>query len=92
MSAQRSQIRAHTLAYLCLATLFLLSVTAIARDMFDSIDQMRHGREYARPPFYLGDANWGAVVLRRSAVDLRIGFVAGWIVDSSAKPTKRTLF
>ena len=24
--------------------------------------QMRHGSEYARPPFYLGDANWGAVL------------------------------
>src|SRR5207237_4371302 len=61
MSAARSQIRTHALAYLGLAVLFLLSVTVFARDVYDSIDLVRHVGEYARPPFYLGDANWGAV-------------------------------
>jgi hypothetical protein len=58
MPAARLHVRAHGWAYVGLAALFLLSVTAIARDISDSIDQMRHGSEYARPPFFLGDANW----------------------------------
>jgi hypothetical protein len=75
MPVDRSHARAHTLAYLGLAALFLFSVTAIARDVSDSIDQMRHGSEYARPPFYLGDANWGAVVLQpeAEAVGMKFG-------------------
>ena len=75
MAARRSQAPAHTLAYLGLAALFLFSVTAIARDVSDSIDQWRHGSEYARPPFYLGDANWGAVVLQpeAEAVGMKFG-------------------
>jgi sigma-B regulation protein RsbU (phosphoserine phosphatase) len=67
MPAPTSQIRTHALAYSCLATLFLLSVTTFARNVYDSIDAERHASEYARPPFYLGDANWGAVGLQPEA-------------------------
>jgi sigma-B regulation protein RsbU (phosphoserine phosphatase) len=75
MPAHKSRIRAHTWAYLGLAALFLLSVTAIARDVSDNVDQLRHGNEYARPPFHLGDANWGAVVIQpeAEAVGMKFG-------------------
>jgi sigma-B regulation protein RsbU (phosphoserine phosphatase) len=62
-----SRIRTHALAYSCLAALFLLSVTTLARNVHDSIDAERHASEYARPPFYLGDANWGAIGLQPEA-------------------------
>src|SRR5712691_5447670 len=67
MRAARSQIRAHALAYMGLAALFLISVTHFARDAFDRIDALRHAREYVREPFYLGDANWGAIGLQPEA-------------------------
>jgi len=68
-------MRAHALACSGLAALFLVTVTAFARDMYDSIDRVRHETEYARPPFYLGDANWGAVSLQpeAEAVGMRFG-------------------
>jgi hypothetical protein len=74
MPAHRSPIRAHTVAYLGLAALFVVSVTAITRDISDSIDQLRHGSEYARPPFYLGDANWGIAVVQPEAEEVGITF------------------
>ena len=46
------QIRTHTPAYLGLAALFLLSVTAFAQRAYDTFDVLRHDREYVRPPFY----------------------------------------
>jgi hypothetical protein len=67
MPAPGFQIRTHALAYLGLAALFLLSVTYFARVAFDRIDFVRHASEYVRPPFYLGDANWGAVGLQPEA-------------------------
>ena len=67
MPDTRSPIRTHALAYLGLAALFLFSVTMFARDAYDSIDLLRHQTEYARPPFYLGDANWGAVSVQPEA-------------------------
>jgi sigma-B regulation protein RsbU (phosphoserine phosphatase) len=75
MPAARSHVRAHALAYVGLAALFLVSVAAIARDIADFSAQMRHGSEYARPPFHLGDANWGAVVLQpeAEAVGMKFG-------------------
>jgi sigma-B regulation protein RsbU (phosphoserine phosphatase) len=75
MPAARSRVRAHGLAYVGLAVLFLLSVTAFARNLSDSIDQIRRASEYARPPFHLGDANWGAVALQpeAAAVGLKFG-------------------
>ena len=57
----------HRLAYVGLAALFVLSVTAAVRNAYDSIDLLRHEREYARAPFHLGDANWGAVALQPEA-------------------------
>ena len=62
-----SKRRGHTLAYAALAALFLLSVTGVARDASDSIDLLLHEHEYVRPPFQLGDANWGAVALQPEA-------------------------
>ena len=57
----------HRLAYAGLAALFLLAVTGVVRDASDSINLLRHEHEYVRPPFHLGDANWGAVALQREA-------------------------
>jgi sigma-B regulation protein RsbU (phosphoserine phosphatase) len=64
---KRSQYSAHRLAYVGLAALFLITLTAFARDTADNIDLLRHGKDYVRPPFFLGDANWGAVVPRPEA-------------------------
>jgi hypothetical protein len=63
----RSKVRTHALVYVGLAALFLISVTHFALDAFDRIDAVRHGGEYVREPFYLGDANWGAVFLQPEA-------------------------
>jgi sigma-B regulation protein RsbU (phosphoserine phosphatase) len=52
-------VRRRAVAYICLAALFLLSVTHFARDAVDRLDAIRHAGEYVRAPFYLGDANWG---------------------------------
>lgn len=66
-STRGSRRRGHTLAYAVLAALFLLSVTAAVRNASDSLDLLRHEREYARAPFHLGDANWGVVALEPEA-------------------------
>ena len=55
------------MAYAVLAALFLLAVTGFVRDASDSIDLLRNARTYARAPFHLGDANWGAVGLQPEA-------------------------
>ena len=55
------------MAYAALAALFVLSVTAFARDTADNVDLIQHGSEYVRAPFHLGDANWGAVALQAEA-------------------------
>jgi sigma-B regulation protein RsbU (phosphoserine phosphatase) len=49
------------------AALFLFSVVHFTRDVFDSIEALRHAAEYVRGPFDLGDANWGAVGLQPEA-------------------------
>ena len=67
MVAARSRLRAHAPAYAALAALFLFSITHFARDAFDRIDAVRHAAERVRDPFYLGDANWGAVGLQPEA-------------------------
>lgn len=59
--------RGNLLLYLCLGILFALSATSIALASFDTFDVMWHDTEYARPPFRLGDANWGAVALQPEA-------------------------
>jgi len=58
---------ANRLAYIALGALFLLSVIDIAGDISDTIDFMRHRDEYVRPPFDLGDGNWGAIDLKPEA-------------------------
>ena len=60
-------MRTHAVAYVCLAALFLLSVTHFARDAFDRLDAVRHASEYVRGPFYLGDANWGVEYVQPEA-------------------------
>jgi phosphoserine phosphatase RsbU/P len=65
--AAQSRLRAHTLAYAVLAALFLLSVSHFSRDAIDRIDAVRHAGERVREPFYLGDANWGAIGLQPEA-------------------------
>ena len=67
MPAIPSTIRTHWPAYAALAALFLLSGSAFTQRAYDSLDLLGHAREYARPPFYLGDANWGAVSLQPEA-------------------------
>ena len=67
MPAARSRLQTHALSYLCLAALFLISVTHFARDAFDSFDVARHASEYVRDPFELGLVNWGAVSLQPEA-------------------------
>jgi len=67
MPISRSRVRTHAAAYAALVALFLFVIIAVVRDVDDSIDFERHATEYARPPFYLGDANWGAVTLAPEA-------------------------
>src|SRR5881397_1262900 len=67
MSASKSQLRTHSLAYAGLAALFVIAVTHFARDAFDHFDTIRHAHEYVREPFQLGDWNWGAVGLKPEA-------------------------
>jgi sigma-B regulation protein RsbU (phosphoserine phosphatase) len=67
MPAVSSKVRAHKLAYVALAAVFLLSVIAFGQRAYDSVDLMRHDREYVRPPFYLGDANWGVTFVQPEA-------------------------
>jgi phosphoserine phosphatase RsbU/P len=67
MPASSSQFREHAAAYIGLAALFLLSVSVLGQRAYDRFDVLRHGGEYARPPFYLGDANWGAIALQPEA-------------------------
>jgi sigma-B regulation protein RsbU (phosphoserine phosphatase) len=67
MRAASSQFREHAPAYAGLAALFLLSVGVFGQRAYDSFDVLQHGTEYVRPPFLLGDANWGAVDLQPEA-------------------------
>ncbi len=67
MPPVRSRVRTHALAYAGLASLFLISVTHFARDAVDRMNAVRHAGEYVREPFYLGDANWGAIGLQPEA-------------------------
>ena len=57
-----------------LAALFLLAVTGAVRNATDSLDLLRHEREYARAPFHLGDANWGVVALETEAEQAGLRF------------------
>jgi sigma-B regulation protein RsbU (phosphoserine phosphatase) len=63
----RSNLRTHALAYLCLAALFLISVTEWTRDAFDRFEAIRHGSVYAREPFELIDPNRTATSLAPEA-------------------------
>lgn len=67
MPPGRSQLRAHALGYAALAALLLLTTATFVRNIYDSLDLEQHATEYARPPFHLGDANWGAVALQPEA-------------------------
>jgi sigma-B regulation protein RsbU (phosphoserine phosphatase) len=67
VTTKLSQFSTHRMAYAGLAALFLVTLAAFARDTADNVDLLRHGDKYARPPFYLGDANWGAVALQSEA-------------------------
>jgi len=55
------------MAYVALGVLFLLSVTAFVDNLRGSLDLVQHRTDRARPPFLLGDANWGAVDLQPEA-------------------------
>jgi hypothetical protein len=57
--------RSHTniLAYGGLAALFVLAVLTFGQRSYDTLDYLVHERDYVRPPFYLGDANWGVTLV-----------------------------
>ncbi len=56
-----------TLAYAGLAALFVLSAITFGQRSYDTIDLLRHDRAYVRPPFYLGDGNWGVTFVQPEA-------------------------
>ena len=59
--------RASAWLYAVLIALFLLATTVFITNVSENVDVRQHATEYARPPFYLGDANWGAVALQPEA-------------------------
>ena len=65
--------------------LFLLTITAFARDTADNVDLMQHGSEYVRAPFHLGDANWGVVVLQPEAESAGMKF-ADAVLSVNGRP------
>jgi sigma-B regulation protein RsbU (phosphoserine phosphatase) len=67
VSAAKPHIRTDRLAYAGLAALFLLSISTFAQRAYDNFDLLRHASEYVRPPFDLGDANWGAIGVQPEA-------------------------
>ena len=67
MQADTTPGRSQTVAYVILGALFLLSVAALGERAYDRFDTLRHADQYVRPPFYLGDANWGAIALQPEA-------------------------
>jgi phosphoserine phosphatase RsbU/P len=60
--------------YAALAAVFLLASTTYVRDVSDNLDVQWHATEYARPPFYLGDANWGLVQIQPEAETAGVRF------------------
>ena len=88
MPATSSTLRAHAWAYTGLAALFLLAAAAFGQRAYDTFDVMRHDREYVRPPFYLGDANWGAVNLQPEAEAQGMKF-GDAVLDGERPPGRR---
>ena len=75
MAAAGSFVRSRWPAYGVLAVVFLVAVGVFAQNAYDTFDLLLHARDYARPPFFLGDANWGAVGVQpeAQAAGLRFG-------------------
>jgi S1-C subfamily serine protease len=73
--AARFSVRPHAPAYVALATLFLMSLTAWARDARDRIDEIVHGAEYVSDPFDLDPVTLsaGALSVEATAAGLRDG-------------------
>jgi len=64
----RRKARGSDLAlYAALAVVFIVASTTLVLDISDTLDVRWHATEYARPPFYLGDSNWGVVGLQPEA-------------------------
>src|SRR5919197_3823792 len=80
VSATKSIVPTHALAYGCLAALFLLSVTHFGRDAFDRIDAIRHGDEYVRDPFEVIYADHVAINIEPEG--LAAGLKAGDVVSA----------
>jgi phosphoserine phosphatase RsbU/P len=59
--------RKHALAYIGLAVLFLFAVAMFGQRAYDNLTLVSHQEDRVRPPFYLGDANWGLVSLQPEA-------------------------
>ncbi len=74
MLVTQSQLRTHPLAYTALFALFVLSLSVFVRGVSESSDLIRHSTVYARPPFDLGDGNWGAVNLQPEAEEQGMKF------------------
>jgi phosphoserine phosphatase RsbU/P len=72
--ARASTPRGDRWRYAALAAAFLLASATYVRDISDSVDVRWHDTEYARPPFYLGDANWGLVQIQPEAETAGVRF------------------
>jgi hypothetical protein len=67
MLALRSTLRAHPLATVGLIALFMIAAAQWLRDAGDRIDEMLHGDQYVRTPFYLYGFNFEVASLDSSA-------------------------
>ena len=67
MPAARLSVRPHAPAYLALATLFLIALTAWARDAGDRIDEIVHGAKDVSEPFDLDPVTLSAGALSAEA-------------------------
>jgi sigma-B regulation protein RsbU (phosphoserine phosphatase) len=65
--AARFSVRRHAPAYVALATLFLMSLTAWTRDARDRIDEIVHGADYVSDPFDLDPVTLSAGALSAEA-------------------------
>jgi len=67
MPALRTTLRTHPLATLSLIALFAIAAAQWLRDASDRVDEMLHGDQYVRTPFYLYGFNFEVASLDSSA-------------------------
>jgi sigma-B regulation protein RsbU (phosphoserine phosphatase) len=74
MSFAPPTMRSRWPGYAVLAALFVLAAGVFAQHAYDGFDLLVHARDYARPPFYLGDGNWGVVGVQPEAEAAGLNF------------------